>query len=66
MDESRANSARETGRAGVRTIELSEDELEHVVGGLQRTWIEPRTASEDSPTVKPGEEATPVGASRAR
>lgn len=55
-----------TGRERGAVVELGEDELEHVVGGLQRTWIEPPTGSDDTPKVEPSEGATAAGASLTR
>lgn len=62
MEESHAIRSQATTRASGEAVELSENELEHVVGGLQRTWIKPSTGSDDTPTVE-NEEATPAGAS---
>lgn len=59
MDDLYADGVTATERDRRTAIELDQDELEHVVGGLQRTWIKPPTDS-DTTTVESGEGATPV------
>jgi hypothetical protein len=63
MDESHAIRFQATTRASGEAVELSQDELEHVVGGLQRTWIKPPTGSDDTLKVE-NHETTLPGTSR--
>lgn len=66
MDDSSVDRVRKTAQDSGTVIELEQDELEHVVGGLQRTWIKPPSSSHEATTVDSGGDATPVGRALAK